>query len=123
MNFLSAEPHSDFLKIIWDPRKISIVSNKALYKAHCIRVLVYQTEVEENDMFPNVRCDGVVDCAGWLREDEGEECQLLSIQPSCRDWLTKGYTDSGKYFINPGQGGGFQYQELKFIGYITCGFK
>ena len=31
MNFLSAEPHSDFLKIIWDPRKISIVSNIALY--------------------------------------------------------------------------------------------
>ena len=31
MNFLSAEPHGDFLKIIWGPRKICVVSDLGLY--------------------------------------------------------------------------------------------
>ena len=51
------------------------------------------------------RCDGVVDCGGWLQEDEGMDCQELAIQASCKDWFAKGYTESGKYLINPQEEG------------------
>ena len=37
MNFLSAEPHSDFLTIIWDPRKNSVESYLALYQGALYR--------------------------------------------------------------------------------------
>ena len=29
---MSAEPHGDFLKIMWEPRKNSVVSDIALYR-------------------------------------------------------------------------------------------
>ena len=60
------------------------------------------------------RCDGVVDCMGWLREDEGLHCQRQSIQASCKDWFVKGYTQSDKYLINP-QGQGTNIREFTSI--------
>ena len=35
--WISCLPHSDFLKIIWDPRKISVVSDIALYRGTLCR--------------------------------------------------------------------------------------
>ena len=34
---MSAKPNSDFLKIIWDPRKISVVSDIVLYRGALYR--------------------------------------------------------------------------------------
>ena len=47
------------------------------------------------------RCDGVIDCAGSLHEDEGEECQEEAILASCLDWKIRGSSEFGTYLINP----------------------
>lgn len=47
------------------------------------------------------QCDGMVDCPGSFKEDENLHCAQQEFE-TCQDYFKQGYTENGKYKVNPG---------------------